>query len=133
RARRARRCPTGWTPGSRARSTSRHQQRPSHAARPRPWARGVATQDCMHAPSQCPPPPTAHAETPTPPNALGVKGVGEAGSMAPPAAIAAAVEDALRPFGARVLATPLGSEDVHRLLQPPSGRTRARPADRPRP
>jgi aerobic carbon-monoxide dehydrogenase large subunit len=75
--------------------------------------------------AQVPPVRIAHVETPSPLNALGVKGVGEAGSMAPPAAIAAAVEDALRPFGARVLATPLGSEDVHRLLQPPSGRTRA--------
>ena len=67
----------------------------------------------------------AHIVTPSPLNALGVKGVGEAGSMAPPAAIAAAVEDALRPFGARIVATPLGPEDVYRLLQPASGRTLA--------
>jgi carbon-monoxide dehydrogenase large subunit len=63
----------------------------------------------------------AHVETPSPLNPLGVKGVGEAGSMAPPAAIAAAVEDALRPFGARVVATPLGPEDVYRLLRRASG------------
>jgi hypothetical protein len=42
--------------------------------------------------------------------------------MAPPAAIAAAVEDALRPFAARVVATPLRAEDVFRLLGPASGR-----------
>jgi CO/xanthine dehydrogenase Mo-binding subunit len=74
---------------------------------------------------QIPPIRIAHVVTPSPLNALGVKGVGEAGSMAPPAAIAAAVEDALRPFGARIVATPLGPEDVYRLLQPASGRTLA--------
>ena len=71
---------------------------------------------------QSPPIRIAHVVTPSPLNALGVKGVGEAGSMAPPAAIAAAVEDALRPFAARVVATPLRAEDVFRLLQPASGR-----------
>ena len=74
---------------------------------------------------QMPPMRIAHVETPSPLNALGVKGVGEAGSMAPPAAIAAAVEDALRPFGARIVATPLGVEDVYRLLRPAAGRTLA--------
>jgi aerobic carbon-monoxide dehydrogenase large subunit len=66
----------------------------------------------------------AHVVTPSPLNPLGVKGVGEAGSMAPPAAIAAAVEDALRPFAARVVATPLASEDVYRLLHAAPGRPR---------
>src|SRR4030095_17173651 len=69
---------------------------------------------------QTPPIRIVHVVTPSPLNALGVKGVGEGGSMAPPAAIAAAVEDALRPFAARVVATPLGSEEVHRLLQAPA-------------
>jgi carbon-monoxide dehydrogenase large subunit len=67
----------------------------------------------------------AHVVTPSPLNPLGVKGVGEAGSMAPPAAIAAAVEDALRPFAARIVATPLRSEDVYRLLHAAPGRTRS--------
>jgi carbon-monoxide dehydrogenase large subunit len=66
---------------------------------------------------QTPPIRIVHVVTPSPLNTLGVKGVGEAGSMAPPAAIAAAVEDALRPFAARVLATPLRAEDVFRLLR----------------
>jgi hypothetical protein len=48
--------------------------------------------------------------------------VGEAGSMAPPAAIAAAVEDALRPFAARVVATPVGAADVFGLLRAESER-----------
>src|SRR5262249_60247899 len=62
---------------------------------------------------QVPPIRIAHIETPSPLNALGVKGVGEAGSMAPPAAIAAAVEDALRPFGARLVATARRPEGGH--------------------
>jgi carbon-monoxide dehydrogenase large subunit len=64
---------------------------------------------------QVPPVRIAHLNTPSPLNPLGVKGVGEAGALAPPAAIAAAVEDALRPFGARITATPLRPEDVLRL------------------
>jgi carbon-monoxide dehydrogenase large subunit len=57
-----------------------------------------------------------HLATQSPLNPLGVKGVGEAGALAPAAAIAAAVEDALRPFGARIDRTPLRPEDVLRLM-----------------
>ena len=60
----------------------------------------------------------SHLVTPSPLNPLGVKGVGESGALAPPAAIAAAVEDALRPFGARITATPVRPEDVMRLMRP---------------
>jgi carbon-monoxide dehydrogenase large subunit len=60
----------------------------------------------------------SHLVTPSPLNPLGVKGVGEGGALAPPAAIAAAVEDALRPFGARITATPIRPEDVLRLMRP---------------
>src|SRR5437016_892092 len=55
--------------------------------------------------------------TPSPLNPLGVKGVGEGGTLAPPAAITAAVEDALRPFGARIVGTPIRAEDVLRLIR----------------
>jgi aerobic carbon-monoxide dehydrogenase large subunit len=55
--------------------------------------------------------------TPSPLNPLGVKGVGEGGTLAPAAALAAAVEDALRPFGARIVATPLRAEDLLRIQQ----------------
>ena len=48
-----------------------------------------------------------HLETPSAANPLGIKGCGEAGTVAPPAAIAGAVEDALRPLGARVTSCPL--------------------------
>ena len=57
--------------------------------------------------------------TPSPLNPLGVKGVGEGGTLAPPAAITAAVEDALRPFGARISGTPLRPEDLLRLIHRP--------------
>jgi aerobic carbon-monoxide dehydrogenase large subunit len=59
----------------------------------------------------------AHLTTPSPLNPLGVKGVGEAGTAAPLAAIVAAVEDALRPFGARLTATPVRAEDVWRIVR----------------
>lgn len=48
-----------------------------------------------------------HQETPSPLNPLGVKGTGESGTIPTPAAIANAVEDALRPFGARITDLPM--------------------------
>jgi len=71
----------------------------------------------MPAAGQIPSMRIAHLTTPSPLNPLGVKGVGEAGTVAPPAAIAAAVEDALRPFGARIIATPIRAEDLWRLVR----------------
>ncbi len=49
----------------------------------------------------------AHLHTPTPHTEYGVKGMGEGGAIAPPAAIANAVRDALAPLGAEVNETPL--------------------------
>ena len=46
-----------------------------------------------------------HQHSPSPLNPLGVKGVGEGGAVAPPAAIANAIADALAPFGAEFNAT----------------------------
>ena len=40
-----------------------------------------------------------HSEIPSPLNTLGVKGLGEGGAIAPPAAIANAISDALSPLG----------------------------------
>lgn len=54
-----------------------------------------------------------HLETPSPFTAHGVKGIGEGGAIAPPAAIANAINDALRPLGAEVAMTPV---TPHRLL-----------------
>ncbi|MEE8227655.1 MAG: hypothetical protein V3R30_12595, partial [Kiloniellales bacterium] len=44
---------------------------------------------------------------------FGVKGIGEGGAIAPPAAIANAVNDALRPLGAEITVSPI---TPHRLL-----------------
>ena len=44
-----------------------------------------------------------HMETPSPYTEFGVKGIGEGGAIAPPAAITNAVNDALRPLGAAEL------------------------------
>lgn len=49
-------------------------------------------------------------------NPLGVKGVGESGSIATPAAIAAAVQDALSPFGIHVEALPLHPERILAMI-----------------
>jgi len=59
----------------------------------------------------------ANVGSPSPLNPLGAKGVGEAGALAPPAAITAAVEDALRSFDARITSTPLRPEDIFRLMR----------------
>src|SRR5260370_9231780 len=48
-----------------------------------------------------------HQHSPSPLNPLGVKGVGEGGAVAPPAAIANAVCDAWAPFGLELNATPI--------------------------
>ncbi|HEY7662949.1 MAG TPA: xanthine dehydrogenase family protein molybdopterin-binding subunit [Xanthobacteraceae bacterium] len=48
-----------------------------------------------------------HLHTPTPYTEYGVKGMGEGGAIAPPAAIANAVRDALAPLGAELNETPL--------------------------
>jgi len=54
-------------------------------------------------------------ETPSPLNALGVRGVGEGGAIVPPAAIANAVDDALSRLGAVVRRTPLTPPYVRSL------------------
>jgi carbon-monoxide dehydrogenase large subunit len=59
---------------------------------------------------------TVHLESPSPRNPLGIKGVGEGGAIAPPAAIANAIEDALAPFGVRITATPLTPQRIVELL-----------------
>jgi carbon-monoxide dehydrogenase large subunit len=59
---------------------------------------------------------TVHLEYPSPRNPLGIKGIGEGGAISPPAAIANAVEDALRPFGVRVTRAPLGPSVVLGLI-----------------
>lgn len=59
-------------------------------------------------------------ETPSPLNPLGAKGLGEAGTIGAPPALANAVLDALRPFGVRHLDFPFTAERVWRALRPGS-------------
>ena len=53
-----------------------------------------------------------HVETPNPLNPLGVKGAGEGGTIPSPAAIIAAIEDALSPFGVRFTDMPLTPDRI---------------------
>lgn len=60
-----------------------------------------------------------HAETPSPFSHLGVKGCGENSAMSAPAAVAAAVEDALAPYGVRIRSLPITPELVWRSIHCP--------------
>jgi len=60
---------------------------------------------------------TRSTETRTPVNPLGVKGVGEAGTIGSTPAIVNAVLDALRPLGVRHIDTPLKPEKVWRAIR----------------
>jgi carbon-monoxide dehydrogenase large subunit len=55
-------------------------------------------------------------ESPSPFSVGGIKGMGEGGQIAAPAAVANAVADALAPFGARVRKLPLAPDYVLRLM-----------------
>ena len=56
-------------------------------------------------------------ETPTPTNALGVKGIGESGTIGSTPAVLNAVLDALAPYGVRHVDLPCNGENVWRALQ----------------
>jgi carbon-monoxide dehydrogenase large subunit len=60
---------------------------------------------------------TDRTETPSPTNSLGVKGVGEAGTIAGSPAVVNAVIDALRPLGVDFINMPLGSMHVWETIQ----------------
>jgi carbon-monoxide dehydrogenase large subunit len=64
-----------------------------------------------------PPIEVIHMESPTPLNPLGVKGAAESGTIAAPAAVVSAVEDALRPFGVRIRDLPLTPERLLTLIR----------------
>jgi aerobic carbon-monoxide dehydrogenase large subunit len=53
-----------------------------------------------------------HQHSPSPLNPFGVKGVGEGGPIAPPAVIANAISDALRPFKAEFNRTPVTPQQI---------------------
>ena len=56
---------------------------------------------------EVPAPRVDHMESPSPLTYFGQKGIGEGGTIAPPAAIANAVNDALAPLGVELLASPM--------------------------
>jgi carbon-monoxide dehydrogenase large subunit len=58
----------------------------------------------------------AHLETPSPLNPLGAKGAGEGGTIPAAAAIIAAVENALSPWGVSITDTPITPEKIVKLL-----------------
>jgi carbon-monoxide dehydrogenase large subunit len=57
-----------------------------------------------------------HMETPSPHTELGLKGIGEGGAVGPPAAIVAAVNDALRGLGVELLDLPLTPQRVRAAI-----------------
>jgi carbon-monoxide dehydrogenase large subunit len=59
----------------------------------------------------------SHTETPSPTNPLGVKGVGEAGTIGCSPAVVNSVVDALSPLGVRHIDMPLTPEKVWKLIQ----------------
>ncbi len=63
-------------------------------------------------PVEMPAPRIEHMETLAPYTEFGVKGVGEGGAIAPPAAIANAINDALRPLSAELLVSPITPQRV---------------------
>jgi carbon-monoxide dehydrogenase large subunit len=60
-----------------------------------------------------------HIETPSKLNELGLKGLGEGGTIPPAAVIANAVCDALRPIGFELFSTPIRNSDILRALRNP--------------
>jgi carbon-monoxide dehydrogenase large subunit len=67
--------------------------------------------------SDMPPIEVLHLESPSPLNELGVKGLGEGGAIAPPAVIANAVCDALRPLRFEVFSTPLRRFEILKAME----------------
>src|SRR5436309_800562 len=67
--------------------------------------------------AEVPPITVDHVETPSPLSPLGMKGAGEAGVIPVPALFASAIDDALSPYGLRVLEMPLHPCRVYELLK----------------
>ena len=71
-----------------------------------------------------PPIDILHRETPSPLNPLGMKGAGEGGTIPAIAAIIAAVENALAPFGVKINEAPISPARIVALIA--EARARAR-------
>jgi carbon-monoxide dehydrogenase large subunit len=65
-----------------------------------------------------------HLETPSPFTVLGMKGMGEGSAIAPPAAVANAVTDALRDIGVSMCSTPITPEVVWTAIDAATERAR---------
>lgn len=66
----------------------------------------------MPGPAEVPDIRISHMETPSPHTAFGIKGMGEGGAIAPPAALCNAVNDALGPLGVELTETPMSPQRV---------------------
>jgi carbon-monoxide dehydrogenase large subunit len=74
--------------------------------------------------AEVPPIQVGHQTFPSDRNPFGIKGVGEGGAVSPPAAIANAVADALRPLEVDLSRLPLHPERLFRLIQEAKTRQR---------
>jgi carbon-monoxide dehydrogenase large subunit len=61
---------------------------------------------------EVPEPKLIHLETLSPWTEFGVKGIGEGGAIAPPAAIANAINDALKPLGVELAVSPMSPRRI---------------------
>ena len=64
-----------------------------------------------------PPLQLVHQHSPSPLNPFGVKGVGEGGPIGPPAALANAISDALRPFKVEFNRTPITPQHIRQAVR----------------
>jgi 3-oxo-Delta1-steroid hydratase/dehydrogenase large subunit len=74
---------------------------------------------------EVPPFRIGHVETPSPFTEYGIKGGGEGGRMVAPAAVSAAIDDALREYGMRVRQLPVKPSDIVAAVQAGTGRAEA--------
>ena len=73
--------------------------------------------------AQCVPPiELLHMVSPTPLNPLGIKGAAESGTIAAPAAIISAIENALAPLGVTISDLPILPERLFALIRERGGR-----------
>ena len=70
-----------------------------------------------------------HTQTPATSNPLGVKGVGEAGTIASTPAVVNSIVDALRPLGIRDITMPCTPQRVWRAIEAAHGNTRGETGD----
>ncbi|MEJ7893939.1 MAG: xanthine dehydrogenase family protein molybdopterin-binding subunit [Solirubrobacteraceae bacterium] len=87
---------------------------------------GTFVDYCLPSAADVPSIQTDRTETPSPVNELGVKGIGEAGTIAATAAVTNAVIDALRPVGITYMNMPLTPNRVWEALRDANGQEAGR-------